>query len=107
MLGLPQTLRKSRSYARFAGALGDQLLADVLDAAPCFFGGVAGLKLSRGQPHALATLVDAHIRDQLRRNPAPGPLPQQRVVGPCELDVVGLLPCERWLIPVRHETKSR
>jgi superfamily II DNA or RNA helicase len=54
VLGLPQTLRKSRSYARFAGALGDQLLSEVLDGAPCFFGGVAGLKLSRGQPHALS-----------------------------------------------------
>ena len=37
LLGLPQTLRKSRSYARFAGSLGDHLLADILDAAPCFF----------------------------------------------------------------------
>jgi len=54
VLGLPQTLRKSRSYARFAGALGDQLLAEVLDGAPCFFGGVAGLKLSRGQAHPLS-----------------------------------------------------
>ena len=53
LLGLPQTLRKSRSYARFTGALGDQLLAEVLDTAPCFFGGVAGLQLSRGKPQAL------------------------------------------------------
>jgi superfamily II DNA or RNA helicase len=53
VLGLPQTLRKSRSYARFAGPLGDQLLADVLDAAPCFFGGVAGLRLSRGDARPL------------------------------------------------------
>jgi superfamily II DNA or RNA helicase len=53
VLGLPQTLRKSRSYARFAGALGDQLLSEILESAPCFFGGVAGLKLSRGAPHAL------------------------------------------------------
>jgi len=53
VLGLPQTLRKSRSYARFAGPLGDQLLTEVLDSAPCFFGGVAGLRLSRGAPHAL------------------------------------------------------
>ncbi|HXP00046.1 MAG TPA: DEAD/DEAH box helicase [Luteibacter sp.] len=53
LLGLPQTLRKSRSYARFTGALGDQLLTEVLDSAPCFFGGVAGLQLSRGKPHAL------------------------------------------------------
>jgi len=54
LLGLPQTLRKSRSYARFSGALGDQLLAEVLDSAPCFFGGVAGLQLSRGKPHPLS-----------------------------------------------------
>ncbi|SFW52364.1 DEAD/DEAH box helicase [Luteibacter sp. UNCMF366Tsu5.1] len=53
LLGLPQTLRKSRSYARFTGALGDQLLAEILDTAPCFFGGVAGLQLSRGKPHPL------------------------------------------------------
>ncbi|NII05325.1 DEAD/DEAH box helicase [Luteibacter anthropi] len=49
VLGLPQTLRKSRSYARFTGTLGDHLLADILDSAPCFFGGVAGLQLSRGK----------------------------------------------------------
>ena len=49
VLGLPQSLRKSRSYARFIGTLGDHLLADILDSAPCFFGGVAGLQLSRGK----------------------------------------------------------
>ncbi|NID06161.1 DEAD/DEAH box helicase [Luteibacter jiangsuensis] len=53
LLGLPQTLRKSRSYARFTGDLGDQLLAEILDSAPCFFGGVAGLQLSRGKPQPL------------------------------------------------------
>ncbi|QWT19221.1 DEAD/DEAH box helicase [Bacillus sp. NP157] len=53
VLGLPQTLRKSRSYARFAGPLGDQLLADVLATAPCFFGGVAGLRLSQGEARPL------------------------------------------------------
>lgn len=53
VLGLPQTLRKSRSYARFSGMLGDHLLADILDSAPCFFGGVAGLQLTRGKPQPL------------------------------------------------------
>ncbi|UPG86107.1 DEAD/DEAH box helicase [Luteibacter aegosomatis] len=53
VLGLPQTLRKSRSYARFGGMLGDHLLADILDSAPCFFGGVAGLQLTRGKPQPL------------------------------------------------------
>ncbi|TCV96202.1 SNF2 family DNA or RNA helicase [Luteibacter rhizovicinus] len=54
VLGLPQTLRKSRSYARFAGSLGDSLLTEILDTAPCFFGGVAGLHLSRGKSHPLS-----------------------------------------------------
>ncbi|MBB3226294.1 superfamily II DNA or RNA helicase [Luteibacter sp. Sphag1AF] len=54
VLGLPQTLRKSRTYARFAGALGDSLLTEILDTAPCFFGGVAGLHLSHGKAHALS-----------------------------------------------------
>jgi superfamily II DNA or RNA helicase len=54
VLGLPQTLRKSRSYARLAGHLGDALLVEMLDTAPCFFGGTAGLHLSRGKPRKLA-----------------------------------------------------
>jgi superfamily II DNA or RNA helicase len=53
VLGLPQTVRKSRSYARLAGHVGDTLLAEILDTAPCFLGGLAGLRLSRGKAHLL------------------------------------------------------
>jgi superfamily II DNA or RNA helicase len=53
VLGLPQSLRKSRSYARLSGHVGDTLLAEVLDTAPCFLGGLAGLRLSRGKSHPL------------------------------------------------------
>jgi len=53
VLGLPQTVRKSRSYARLAGHVGDTLLAEILDTAPCFLGGLAGLRLSRGKSHQL------------------------------------------------------
>ncbi|MEW5319966.1 MAG: hypothetical protein WDW38_011075 [Sanguina aurantia] len=53
ILGLPQSLRKSRSYARLTGHVGDTLLAEVLDTAPCFLGGLAGLRLSRGKSHPL------------------------------------------------------
>src|SRR5215469_14445343 len=53
LLGLPQTLRKSRSYARLIGHVGNALLADMLDTAPCFLGGLGGLRLSRGRSHQL------------------------------------------------------
>jgi superfamily II DNA or RNA helicase len=53
VLGLPQTLRKSRTYVRLAGHVGDSLLAEILDTAPCFLGGLAGLRLSRGKSHSL------------------------------------------------------
>ncbi len=53
MLGLPQTLRKGRSYARLKGHVGDTLLAEVLDTAPCFLGGLGGLRLSRGKARPL------------------------------------------------------
>ncbi|WP_266156510.1 DEAD/DEAH box helicase [Dyella silvatica] len=53
VLGLSQSLRKSRSYARLAGHVGDALLAEILDTAPCFLGGLAGLRLSRGKSHPL------------------------------------------------------
>jgi superfamily II DNA or RNA helicase len=53
VLGLPQAVRKSRSYARLAGHVGDTLLAEILDTAPCFLGGLAGLRLSRGRSHQL------------------------------------------------------
>ena len=33
--------------------VGDTLLAEMLEAAPCLLGGVAGLRLSRGKSHAL------------------------------------------------------
>ena len=47
LLGLPQVARKGRSYARLGGDLGDELLTEMLDTAPCLFGGVAGLHLQR------------------------------------------------------------
>ena len=53
VLGLPQSTRKSRSYGRLGGHVGDTLLAEVLDTAPCFLGGLAGLRLSRGKSHQL------------------------------------------------------
>ena len=53
LLGLPQTVRKSRSYARLSGHVGDVLLAEILDTSPCFLGGLAGLRLSRGKSHQL------------------------------------------------------
>jgi superfamily II DNA or RNA helicase len=53
MLGLPQNVRKGRSYARMSGHVGDTLLAEILDTAPCFLGGLAGLHLSRGHSHQL------------------------------------------------------
>ena len=53
VLGLPLNVRKSRSYARLGGHVGDSLLAEVLDTAPCFLGGLAGLRLSRGKSHPL------------------------------------------------------
>ncbi|MEO8779369.1 MAG: SNF2-related protein, partial [Rhodanobacter sp.] len=53
VLGLPLSLRKSRSFARLGGHIGDSLLAEALDTTPCFLGGVAGLRLSRGKSHPL------------------------------------------------------
>jgi superfamily II DNA or RNA helicase len=53
MLGLPQNPRKGRSYARLKGHVGDALLAEVLDTAPCFLGGLGGLRLSRGKARPL------------------------------------------------------
>ncbi|MEO8810750.1 MAG: ATP-dependent helicase, partial [Rhodanobacter sp.] len=53
VLGLPLSVRKSRSYARLGGHVGDSLLTEVLDTAPCFLGGLAGLRLSRGKSHPL------------------------------------------------------
>ncbi|WP_049623756.1 DEAD/DEAH box helicase [Frateuria defendens] len=53
VLGLPQTPRKGRSYAQLSGHVGDALLAEMLDIAPCFLGGLAGLQLARGRAHPL------------------------------------------------------
>ncbi|WP_250627556.1 DEAD/DEAH box helicase [Pinirhizobacter soli] len=53
VLGLGQTVRKGRTYARLSAHLGDALLAEMLDTAPCFFGGTAGLHLSRGKARPL------------------------------------------------------
>jgi superfamily II DNA or RNA helicase len=54
VLGLGQTVRKGRTYARLSAHLGDALLAEMLDTAPCFFGGTAGLHLSRGKARPLS-----------------------------------------------------
>ena len=53
VFGLPQVPRKGRSYARLAGGVGDALLTEILDVAPCLLGGVVGLRLARGRGHAL------------------------------------------------------
>jgi superfamily II DNA or RNA helicase len=53
VLGLPQAARKGRSYARLSAALGDDLLRQILDSAPSLLGGVAGLRLTLGEPHPL------------------------------------------------------
>src|SRR5690606_36466812 len=53
VLGLPQDQRKGRSYVRLDGHIGDSLLTELLDTAPCFLGGLAGLRLSRGKAHPL------------------------------------------------------
>ncbi|GAB3033009.1 hypothetical protein GCM10027285_14770 [Oleiagrimonas citrea] len=51
LLGLPHSQRKGRNYAHLHGAVGDALLTEILDTAPCFLGGVAGLRLTRGKSH--------------------------------------------------------
>ncbi len=53
VLGLPQTQRKGRSYARLSAGLGDDLLRQILDSAPSLLGGVAGLRLTLGKPYPL------------------------------------------------------
>ncbi len=50
LLGLPHSQRKGRNYAHLHGGVGDALLTEILDTAPCFLGGVAGLRLTRGKP---------------------------------------------------------
>ncbi len=70
VLGLPQSVRKSRSYARLSGHVGDSLLIELLDTAPCFLGG-------------LAVGDDRHVLGrQLREAPVllPAGLP---LTGPC------------------------
>ncbi|MEO7067662.1 MAG: DEAD/DEAH box helicase [Rhodanobacter sp.] len=54
VLGLPLSLRKGRSYARLSNHVGATLLVDVLDTTPCFLGGVAGLRVSRGRARPLS-----------------------------------------------------
>jgi hypothetical protein len=53
VLGLPQTQRKGRTYAHFAGPFGDALLREILAHSPSLLGGVAGLRLSLGKPRPL------------------------------------------------------
>jgi superfamily II DNA or RNA helicase len=74
LLGLPQIARKGRSYARLAGALGDALLTEMLDSAPCLFGGVAGLHMQRGAslPLHWHWLVESDGRQRLQPQLRPG-----------------------------------
>jgi len=67
VFGLPQVPRKGRSYARLAGGVGDALLTEILDVAPCLLGGVAGLRLARGRGHTLVWTwqVEADGRQRL------------------------------------------
>ncbi len=53
VLGQPLHVRKKRHYAQLSGTLGDALLTEMLDTAPCFLGGIAGLHLARGKSRTL------------------------------------------------------
>ncbi|MEN6538138.1 MAG: DEAD/DEAH box helicase, partial [Mizugakiibacter sp.] len=64
--GLPQTQRKGRSYAHLSGAVADALLVEILDVAPCFLGGIAGLRLARGRARPLRWHWDT-LRDGQQR----------------------------------------
>ncbi|MCE5233799.1 MAG: DEAD/DEAH box helicase [Xanthomonadaceae bacterium] len=66
VLGLPQTQRKGRSYAHLSGAVADALLVEILDVAPCFLGGIAGLRLARGRARPLRWHWDT-LRDGQQR----------------------------------------
>ncbi len=74
VLGLPQVARKGRSYARLSGALGDALLTEMLDSAPCLFGGVAGLHMQRGaaKPLRWHWQLDGEGRQRLLPQLVPG-----------------------------------
>ncbi|MCX7512676.1 DEAD/DEAH box helicase [Frateuria hangzhouensis] len=115
VLGLPQSVRKGRSYVRLAGHLGDALLAQVLDTAPCFLGGLAGLRLSRGKAHPLVWQWQLEQDGSQRLLPKLGH--NQRLLRlddlwylDAERAVVGLLEAEpretHWLDlpPLRHES---
>lgn len=78
VLGLPQSHRKGRSYARLGGPLGDNLLAEMLDTTPCFLGGIAGLKLARGASMPLEWRFEL-LPDGSQR-PEPALRPGQRVI---------------------------
>ncbi|HEX7340996.1 MAG TPA: DEAD/DEAH box helicase [Rhodanobacteraceae bacterium] len=54
VLGRPLSSRKGRHYTRLAGPGSDALLTDMLDTAPCYLGGIAGLHLARGKARRLA-----------------------------------------------------
>jgi superfamily II DNA or RNA helicase len=74
VLGLPSSTRRERHYAHLNGRIGDALLAEMLDTAPCFLGGVAGLHLARGKTQTLAwrwmqrTDGDQQLVPQIARN---------------------------------------
>ncbi len=118
LLGLPQTQRKSRSYAHLGGHLGAALLVEMLDTTPCFLGGLAGLALSRGKSHQLNWQWQMESDGSQRLLPA---LPHSRrllrIDGLWYLDAeratLGMLkaPAEetRWLElpPLRHEHGRR
>jgi superfamily II DNA or RNA helicase len=74
LMGLPHSQRKGRNYAHLSGAIGDALLGEMLDTAPCFLGGVAGLRLARGRPHPpdWTWVMSADGHQQLQPELAPG-----------------------------------
>ncbi|HET8897792.1 MAG TPA: DEAD/DEAH box helicase [Rhodanobacteraceae bacterium] len=78
VLGLPQSQRKGRNYAHLASHLGNSLLIEMLDIAPCFLGGIAGLQLTRGKLRPLKWRWET-LRDG-RQRPRPDLPASQRVV---------------------------
>lgn len=94
LLGLPQVARKGRSYARLSGTLGDALLIEMLDSAPCLFGGVAGLHMQRGAAQTLQWRWQ--IENDGRQRLLPATQQAQRLLR------VGAL----WILDAEHATLS-
>ena len=116
VLGLPQMPRKTRVYVRLQGALGEPLLAAVLDR-PCFLGGLAGLRLAAGATLPLSW--QWHLEQDGSQRLWPALLPNRRLLridGLWYLDPQGAVlgRCETpgaetaWLDlpPLRHEESA-